>query len=309
MPPVLVAVHVLLHLVHREDHVRQREQRGRRARGGLGVAHERPRRGEPRHVHVAHHRVEARVEHRAYEDLLDEPHPEEGARRVPVVLSRALAQLPHRAQDAIRRHGRRLDGRRRDAVLGAQLLHALVERSDEVEALVEPLHVLQPVEQEVRHRVRAEGQHHRRDVRAVAPAAPQLLRRLVELQALERDAAAALSVRGARRSRGSRRNCPNVWRFSWAPGRAQRHRLRRPVSGRLLARRLTVRALEQLRAEHEQCSAYPARSRPKPAHAQRVAATHAANTARQRQLCGQPQFSTAAHAQTRGTITPRPYQT
>ena len=57
VPSVLVAVHVLLHLVHRQHDVGEGEQRGfrpHRRRPVLGVADERPRRREPDDVDVAH---------------------------------------------------------------------------------------------------------------------------------------------------------------------------------------------------------------------------------------------------------------
>jgi len=83
VPPVVVAIHVLLHLVDGQDHVCQREQPEVRRR--RVEPDERPRPLEPDDVHVGHHRVQAGEQHLPDEDLLDEPHPQERARGVAVV--------------------------------------------------------------------------------------------------------------------------------------------------------------------------------------------------------------------------------
>jgi hypothetical protein len=150
---------------------------------------------------AAHHRVESRVEHLPDEDLLDEAHPQEGARRVPKVLPRRVAELGD-VPRLLGQQRRRLNRRCGDAMLLAERLHLGVERADEVEPLAERAHVVDPVEEEVGHRVRAEREHHRRHA---VGAPPQLLCRPVEPQLRELHAAGASGRRRRARRRRRRR--------------------------------------------------------------------------------------------------------
>ena len=87
-------------------------------------------------------------------------------------------------------------------MLLAERLHLGVERADEVEPLAERAHVVDPVEEEVGHRVRAEREHHRRHA---VGAPPQLLCRPVEPQLRELHAAGASGRRRRARRRRRRR--------------------------------------------------------------------------------------------------------